>query len=240
MSGWILWLASAAFLAGLAGGVHCAAMCGPIAAACATQSGSAGLRWRRALAYNAGRIASYTFAGLAVGAVGQEALALRPGAAAQQIALVAAGASMLLVALYFSGVTVVARGMESAGALVWKHVQPWSRRFLPADTAGKAFGLGTLWGWLPCGMVYGMLLTAAATGDAAEGGLVMLSFGLGTLPNMLAVGMLANGVRTYTRRPAVRLVIAGVIGVAGIAALASAAHPHWTAAVLCRAIQPAL
>lgn len=73
-----------------------------------------------------------------------------------------------------------------------------------------------------------------------EGGIVMLSFGLGTLPNLLALGILANSVRAFTRRPAVRLIIAGLIGAAGIGALVLAAHPHSSVKTLCRVIEPAL
>jgi sulfite exporter TauE/SafE len=209
-------------------------MCGGIIAACSRRpSGIASVRWRLALGYNVGRIASYVLAGVAAGAIGQAALALRPGPAAQQIALVAAGASMLCLALYVAGIRGLTQRMEAIGALVWRRLQPHSRRLLPVDTVGKAIGLGALWGWLPCGMVYGVLLTAVASAGALEGGVVMLAFGLGTLPNVLAIGALTARTHNLTTRPWLRFGVAAAVAGFGVFALILAAHPHAVAASFC-------
>ena len=74
----------------------------------------------------------------------------------------------------------------------------------------QAFPLGLLWGWLPCGLVYSALVTALASGSAASGALMMLAFGLGTLPNLLLAGLLAARLKAYAAKPAVRL-IAGLV-----------------------------
>jgi sulfite exporter TauE/SafE len=188
------------------------------------------------MAYNAGRIASYTIAGLAVGALGQGALALRPGPAAQQIALAAAGASMLLIALSLAGLTSVTRRLETAGTVIWRRLQPLSRHFLPADTFPKALGLGAVWGWLPCGLVYGALVTATATGSALEGGIVMLSFGAGTLPNVLALGIVAGKLQRLARKRPARFAVAGIVATAGLMALALSLHHYSPVDALCRLI----
>ncbi|MCW5606297.1 MAG: sulfite exporter TauE/SafE family protein, partial [Burkholderiales bacterium] len=169
MSGWLEPMVSAAFVAGLMGGAHCAAMCGGIAGMiCSPGSGSGKMAsgWRYALAYNGGRIFSYTVAGALAGALGQGGIWLRGGAFLQHALMFFAGAMLLVLALYTAGVAPRARGLEAAGGIVWRRVQPYSRHFLPVDTVPRALGLGTVWGWLPCGMVYAVLLVALATADA--------------------------------------------------------------------------
>ena len=66
--------------------------------------------------------------------------------------------------------------------------------------------LGALWGWLPCGLVYSVLLTALASGSAPRGALIMLAFGLGTLPNLLAIGLFWESVKGWVQSPRVRLI----------------------------------
>ena len=181
---------TAAFLAGLAGGVHCAAMCGPIVGiACGARGAGAGKgRWlRHALAYNSGRIASYAAAGAITGAVGAGGLALRGEPLTQQVMLGIMSLSLIVLAAYVAGIAPFVRRIEAAGAVAWRRIEPHSRRFLPARTPARAFGLGMVFGWLPCGMVYIALVAALATADPLHGALVMTAFGLGTLPNLLAI-----------------------------------------------------
>jgi len=227
MNGWFELIASSAFVAGLMGGAHCAAMCGGIVGVVSRPrfgSGSSG-KWSHALAYNGGRIFSYVTAGALVGALGQGGLALRGGPLAQQMLMFIAGVTLLLMALYVAGVTPVARGLEAAGSLVWRRIQPYSRWFLPADSAPRALGLGGVWGWLPCGMVYAVLLTALATADARHGALVMLAFGLGTLTNMLAIALLFGQFRKVAALRPARVATAMLIGGLGIFGVLRATQP---------------
>ena len=233
MDAWLQVTAAAAFLAGLAGGVHCAAMCGPLLAAIGATHGDDGARCRlrRALAYNAGRIASYTVAGALTGALGAAGLAVRGGPVVQQSLLAVAGIAMILMAAHIAGVRAIGRRVEAVGMVLWRRIEPWSRRFLPAGTPPRAFGLGIVWGWLPCGMVYVALIAAAATADPAQGALVMAAFGLGTLPNLLAIAVTlgyAAGLRSRT--PVVRWILAGIVAAGGMAGLARAANPSVLAA----------
>jgi len=223
-------LAVTAFLAGLLGGVHCAAMCGGIVGAVCRAPNAAAPGWGRLLGYNAGRIASYVLAGALAGAMGAGALSLRGGAAAQQTALAFAGSALVLLALYMAGVPPLVRAIEKAGSVLWRRVQPFSRWFLPADTPLRALGLGAVWGWLPCGMVYAVLLTAATTGSALQGGMVMAAFGAGTLPNMLALSVLATRLHDWGRKRAARRVAAALIAGIGIFGILHAMHPPAAAA----------
>src|SRR6476661_8895449 len=74
---------------------------------------------------------------------------------------------------------------ELLGARAWRRVAPAIQRSLPRGPALRALSLGALWGFMPCGLVYSVLLVAAAAGSAARGGVLLLAFGLGTLPAML-------------------------------------------------------
>ena len=192
----------ALFLVGLLGGTHCIGMCGGIVSAL---SMSATSRPSLHLAYNAGRILSYGVAGAIAGALGGASLALSEQLPARLILFVLANLMLVALGLYLMGVTRALAFSERFGAKLWRHLQPLTRRYLPARTVAQAFPLGLLWGWLPCGLVYSALVTALASGSAASGALMMLAFGLGTLPNLLLAGLLAVRLKAYAAKPAVRL-----------------------------------
>ena len=78
-------------------------------------------------------------------------------------------------------------GLERLGGRLWRHVAPLARA-IPARGLTGAVLLGMLWGWLPCGFVYSMLIFAALKGGALQGAAMMLCFGLGTAPAVLGAG----------------------------------------------------
>ena len=124
--------------------------------------------------------------------------------------------------------------LEALGQTLWRRIQPLMKYLLPLDSPLKMFAVGGLWGWLPCGMVYSVLLTAMLTGSALSGGTVMLVFGLGTLPTLLMMGMLGERMRTSMQRRPVR-VICGLIvlsfGLLGLGQAASGLPSSWLDAV---------
>ncbi|MGB5578571.1 MAG: sulfite exporter TauE/SafE family protein, partial [Woeseiaceae bacterium] len=75
-----------------------------------------------------------------------------------------------------------------------------AKGLLPVTSLPKALGLGLLWGWLPCGLVYSVLLLAASTANVVDGGLVMLAFGLGTSPAMIMTGLSASKLSQFMSR----------------------------------------
>lgn len=223
----------AVFLTGLLGGVHCAGMCGGIVAALAGPAGEG--RWTLHLSYGAGRIASYAAAGALAGTVGSLGLLL-DGVLPVQIGLyVLANLMLVLLGLYLAGVAGVAAALERLGTGLWRRIQPLTRRFLPADTLPRALGLGLLWGWLPCGLVYGVLLTAMLAGDSLNGAAIMLAFGLGTLPNLLFAGLAWRRVSRVARARPVRLAAGGLVLGFGAYGLANAASlsQHIKAGLIC-------
>lgn len=210
----------AAFLVGLLGGVHCVGMCGGIVGAL-----SFGLpedrrepahMWPYLLAYNIARISSYTLAGILLGGISSLAMQLLAINQLQQYLLLFAGMFMVLLGLYIGGWWKVLLRVEQAGSVVWQQLEPLGRRFMPVRSIGQAFVLGLIWGWLPCGLVYSVLIWSIASGGALQGGLLLLSFGLGTLPNLLVMGLFASSVNRWIHLPWVRWLAGGLIIVFGL------------------------
>jgi len=220
----------AAFLVGLLGGTHCFGMCGGIVGAL-----SSGLslqlqtsRWRLVaaqLAYNGGRISSYVFAGVLLGLFGQQ---LGEAGLLQGFPLgrMIGGVVMILFGIYLAGWWQSLLWLEKAGAHLWKYIEPFGRRYIPVRSAAQAFLLGLVWGWLPCGMVYAVLAMALASGSGAEGGLLMLAFGLGTLPALLSIGLAYNTLNRFIRDPRIRLLAGVMVIVMGILMLLANPSGH--------------
>ena len=211
----------AAFLVGLFGGVHCVGMCGGIVGALSFGV-SEDIRQRPRhmlpylLSYNLARISSYTLAGILLGGISALALQLVAINQFQQALLVFAGLFMILLGLYVGGWWPVLLRLEQAGGLIWRRIEPLGRRFMPVRSVRQAFMLGLIWGWLPCGLVYSVLIWAMASGGPLEGGLLLLSFGLGTLPNLLAMGLFAATLSRWVRYPWVRWLAGAAIILFGL------------------------
>lgn len=197
-----------AFLVGLLGGVHCVGMCGGIVTALSmgvpqSRTGSA-TRWRYLLAYNLARISSYSVAGGLFGGVGWIAANWSGLHQVQVLLQLVAAVFMVVLGLYLAGWWRGLVQLERVGGLVWTRLEPLGRRFLPVRTSGQAFLLGLVWGWLPCGLVYSVLIWSISTADPLYGAALLLSFGLGTLPNLLAMGLVAERLSARVRDPRVR------------------------------------
>lgn len=186
----------AALVCGLTGSAHCLAMCGGMAGALGmrarAQSTSKRQAMVRAVLYQIGRIAGYAavggIAGL-LGALGWRALNL---GRAETAARVASGLLLVFIALRLLVQWNPLRRVEQLIAGAWQRIQPLARHQAQRPGNLSSFVLGVLWGWLPCGLVYSILLFAAASANPLRGAAVMAMFGVGTLPAMLA-GTLATG-----------------------------------------------
>lgn len=198
-----------AFLVGLLGSTHCIGMCGGIVGAL-----TLGLKEdiRRSptrlfpylLAYNLGRIATYAIAGAAVGYLSSQILRIAPPSQARVLASLISGGFMLLLGLYLAGWWPALTALEKLGGKLWLRIEPLGRKFLPVNHPLKALGFGLIWGWLPCGMVYTALIWALAAGNATDGALLMATFGLGTLPMLLALGTAARWLHRFAQQSWVR------------------------------------
>lgn len=208
-----------ATLAGLVGSAHCLGMCGGISGFFALHSGVRGLHRQlpMALTYNAGRLVSYAILGFAVAALGRRVVDLIPVIAGP--VRLAAGAIVVLIGLQIAFDFRALGFLERAGALAWSHLSPLAGRLLPVNSLPRALGLGLLWGLIPCGLVYSMLLVAATSPRAADGALVMLAFGIGTTPAMLLTGLGAARLAQLVRDRRTRLGAGLLIVMLGILTL---------------------
>ncbi len=199
---------------GLLGGVHCLGMCGGIVSAlCLGQSRPGQTPTPQAqfpvlLGYNLGRITSYTIAGTIAGGLGALTLALTDAKQTQQmlqLMQLISAAFMMALGLYLANIWRGIAHLELAGKILWKYLEPLGRHFLPVDNVLKAIPFGLIWGWLPCGLVYTVLFMSLSSGSAIKGGLLLLFFGLGTLPNLLLMGTLAGHLLQWAQKPSARL-----------------------------------
>lgn len=217
----------AVLLVGLLGGVHCLGMCGSIVGVFTSQVPADSPRWPFHLAYSGGRIASYAAAGALVGAVGQAGLLMRDAVPVQHLLFLLSSSMLVLLGLYLAGLWGAVRQLERLGGSLWKRLQPCTTRLLPVNTVPRALALGALWGWLPCGLVYSVLVTALASGSAAQGALIMAAFGLGTLPNLLAIGLFWESARNWVQSPRVRLSAGLLVMVFGVYGLAKVGYTFY-------------
>jgi uncharacterized protein len=152
---------------GLASGLHCLQMCGPIALAVGPG--------RAALLYNAGRILTYTFLGLLAGTLGKALMFLGgPATVLSGAAMIVAGMALLLPSKSLIAIRPRGRFARLSGALL----RAGRNRFL----------FGIVLGFLPCGLVYAALLKAMHAAGPIAGAVTMLCYGLGTSVALLSIG----------------------------------------------------
>ena len=192
-----------ALIAGLLGGGHCIGMCGGIVSALSfalPPSQRHPLRIAALmLSYNLGRILSYMVAGALVGGLGQ----LLTGQFQTVTHLLSwlAVFVLLMMAAYIGQWWYGLVKVEAIGKYLWRYLEPLGRHLMPVTHPGQALLIGVIWGWLPCGLVYSMLILTLSSGGAWQGALMMLVFGLGTLPTLLITGALARQVTYFIRQP---------------------------------------
>ena len=213
---------TSAFLLGLFTTLHCVGMCGGIIGALSLGLPEKIRNNKLHLlffvgTYNFGRIISYSLAGLLAGTLGTEILTSIGFKQGHQILQYIGVVMMITVGFYLAGWLPQLAYVEKAGRPLWKKLEPFGRRLLPVSNPFKALLYGLIWGWLPCGMVYFVLVWALSAGSALQGATLMLAFGLGTLPTLLAAGFMASWLTRFARNPKVRsiaglLIIAMAIG----------------------------
>lgn len=198
------WLFTA-FVMGLLGGTHCVGMCGGLSSAFtyalpeSSRRGIALIGWQ--LLYNAGRLLTYTLLGLLAGMLLSDLQGLgNAGTAIRWLA----GLFMMLLGAYLAGWFQALAALERLGGPLWRSMAPLRQRLLPIRHPGHAVAAGMLWGFLPCGLVYSAMALAITRAEATQSALVMLAFGLGTLPTLLATGTASAQLRRVLQRPGTR------------------------------------
>ena len=197
---WALFLA--AFSMGLFGSPHCLGMCGGIVTAfgLSMQHVSDSKKNGLILTYHLGRLISYALLGLIASLVGVAIFQSIMSNSAPRIVL---GAVLVLIGLAMLGLPLFNQ-LEKFGMRFWQSLAPIRKKVFPIDSFGKALVAGLLWGFLPCGLVYGALMMAIAGNNIATGAALMFVFGLGTMPMLIAtqktVGMLQSSIKNFRLR----------------------------------------
>ncbi|PKI16730.1 sulfite exporter TauE/SafE family protein [Colwellia sp. 12G3] len=230
-----------AFIIGLLGSGHCLAMCGGITTmltsaidkpsnqSITNDSSQGGIpikviseqsicsppsAFNLVFFYHLGRIASYSLIGAIVGFTGS--------IAAKNIGLPIAGLRifaaffLILLGLYIGQWLFWLNRIESLGKGLWRYLSPMAKHVIPVNNRKKALGLGALWGWLPCGLVYSTLTWALASGSSLTGATIMLFFGLGTLPALLTLSLGIDSIKkllvnhTFRKTMAITLICYGI------------------------------
>ena len=213
----------AAVLLATAGAGHCLGMCGALsmnisfALPESQRRGWALIRWH--MLVNSGRVASYTALGALVGAFG--AVLKNNAPWLMKALIVLSSLILILLALQLLGRAAGLQKLEKLGQGLWRQVQPLTRKLLPLQSAWQALALGSLWGFLPCGLIYSALLLSAATGHAVAGALLMAVFGMMTALPVASSGIVA-GRLSVLRSPAWR-------GGAALLSLGMALYIGWQA-----------
>lgn len=201
---------STALILGLLGSAHCLGMCGGIAASISLGNASGGFSYL--FSYNIGRLFSYFIAGCIVGSVG----AFSTDSTLSIILRTLAGAMLIAMGLYVAQWWRGLVHVERLGSKLWSFIQPAASKLLPVRNQKQALSLGFIWGWLPCGLVYSTLIWSATAQNALYSGTLMLAFGVGTLPAMLATGAFATQVKSLLKNRHFQSVSGGLIILFGI------------------------
>jgi len=186
-----------AFVLGIGSSIHCVGMCGGIVSALSlglpekTRKSTLS-HFMLVCSYNAGRIISYTIAGLVVGTIGYVSPLSSSGGRMYVVLQFLAFLFLAALGLHIAGYLPQLKKIETIGLRVWNLIRPLGKHVIPADTVARAIVAGSIWGWLPCGLVYAVLVWTLASVHPWEGALYMFVFGLGTLPSMVTTGLASN------------------------------------------------
>lgn len=206
-----------AFSLGLLGSPHCLGMCGGIVTAfgLSMQGLTPSRKALLVASYHAGRLASYALLGMLASSIGMALFAPLMQQTAPRVFL---GGVLVVIGLTLLGVPLLAR-LERVGARLWQTLAPLRQRVLPMDSIPKAVLAGLLWGLLPCGMVYGALMLAVANHDITTGAALMLAFGLGTLPMLVATQATVGLLQRLIRHWHLRQINGALLTLAGVAVM---------------------
>lgn len=210
-----------AFIVGLLGGVHCLGMCsGVVGGLTFGLKANVQASWWRMmsfqLAYNLGRLSSYAIVGALFGFLGMSLGSVAAFLPVQQVLQLLAGGFMVALGLYLAGWWFGVVKVEKLGQMLWHKLAPYAQKMSPVEHYHQAWLYGLVWGWLPCGLVYSMLIMAMTAGSALQGAEVMLAFGLGTLPNLMLMGVFAFYFTRLARMPWVKRIAGSTVALMGL------------------------
>lgn len=206
----------AALLMGFFGSPHCLGMCGGLVTAFGLSMKDASPAKRRGLVatYHLGRLLSYAFLGLMAGLIGTTVL--EPLMIGNSMPRILLGLVLVLVGVTMLGAPFLTK-LERFGMRFWQFLGPLRQKVFPLTTFPRALTAGLLWGFLPCGLVYGALLIAVVAHNPLGGAALMFVFGLGTVPMLVATHETVNWMRDKIGRFRLRQLNGVVMVLSGMA-----------------------
>jgi sulfite exporter TauE/SafE len=203
-------LLTAVFVVGFNGSLHCVGMCGPVVGILGmnTQANTTRKKLLSALCYNFGRITTYMFLGVIAMILSVAMKDLKP---VQIVVRYLAGLVMFFVALQLIGFPQFLAFIEKPMSKLSRPISKLTRKFFPIKTLFGSYLAGLAWGLLPCGMVYMAFAMSLGVENPLGAPLVMLFFGLGTLPMMITLSISGNFFGSFFTSPIARKVAGGII-----------------------------
>lgn len=219
----------AALAMGFFGSPHCLGMCGGIVTAFGISMKHLKPAKRRTLiaTYHTGKLISYMILGVIATMVGSQIIA--PFLTNNALPRIILGTALIFAALLMLGVPFLNK-LEKLGLGLWNRLSPIRQKVLPIDSLPKALAAGILWGFLPCGLVYGALVMAvsisATQHSPISGPIFMLFFGLGTLPMLIATDTMIAFLQKSISKFNLRKISGALMLVSGIAVATSPTIMH--------------
>jgi sulfite exporter TauE/SafE len=200
-----------ALLAGFLGSGHCVLMCGAISESLNRACGS---RCGGSLLKNLSRIAGYSAMGALVGGFGNSALTATRALEFRSYAQFASGIVMIVIGATLLINRQAFAPLERPGLKLLPLLIKLRAKLPKRAGWTRDIGAGLIWSLMPCGMVYAALSAAWLSVSAVQGGLIMLCFGLGTLPAMLGLNAVLarlNQAPHWRRGAAISVLLLGLI-----------------------------
>lgn len=221
----------AGLLMGVASSLHCLGMCSAIAASlCLAAPQSDRPAWslhKTNLLINTGRITSYVLAGAAVGGLGTAIFGVLDRSVAHVVLRWAAAVSLGWIGMSMIGLVPLPAPLLRVASAVNGRLSSLSG-FLKSHSSAGFFVAGSIWGCFPCAMVYAALFYAMLSGSWLNGAQVMLGFGLGTLPPVMAAGLGLPWLRSRWQEPWLQKAVGVAIILLGVVSTIPAeALPEW-------------
>lgn len=166
------------------------------------------------VAYNVGRVASYAISGYIAAVMGNRLVNILPN---DQIdfQILLSNITLIIIGLHLTGYLRKLIMLEKIGRPLWSTIEPYARKLIPVKNLPQAVVFGMVWGWLPCSVVYALLIWAALSGDGPTGLLIMLLFGLGTMPIVLATGIVSHWMIRLRNSTITKVIAGGGIVIVG-------------------------
>jgi len=211
-----------ALLMGLMGAGHCAAMCGSLTVAVGFSIPRERSLLVSSILMSVGRVFGYALIGFIANLFAQSFL-MATGGSVLYLSLIA-GILLLLVGLHIANLNSWILKTERLGAFIQPLLLPIRKRLTPIDSNIKCLFYGFAWGFLPCGLVYSALSLALVAPTPMLGGLIMLCFGLGTLPTLVGLTSFSAKINVMLQQQMMRLILGVVVIIMGLYHTSMAIH----------------